>query len=120
MSDALSLRTETAPGGTVTLVAEGELDLFTVPLLRDRLFEELSHIGKAPGPEAAAGAYPVLELVLDLRDVHFIDSAGLALLIEGNRAAGERFAVLIAVNGQVSRALKATRLHEYLSVRVAP
>ncbi len=63
----MTIRAETTPG-TTTLRVAGELDLLTAPELNAALAE-------APG-----------DVVLDLRGVTFVDSAGLAVLVAHRRA----------------------------------
>jgi anti-sigma B factor antagonist len=60
-------------GGTVTITPEGELDVATVPLL-EAAMESQRHLG--------AGT-----LVVDLRGLTFIDSAGVHLLLRWARRA---------------------------------
>ena len=59
-------------GGRTVLIVEGELDLDTVALLRD-------------SAEAELASGDVQTLSLDLADMTFIDSSGLALLVELRR-----------------------------------
>lgn len=75
----------------------GEIDTLTAPLLRDQLAE---HIAAAP------------LLVLDLSDVTFLGSAGLAVLVAGKDDADRRGQRLRLVCGSriVTRALQATGL----------
>src|SRR4051794_34275218 len=65
-------------GATVVVVAVGEIDLVTVDLVEEAL------------DRARAEAQQV---VLDLREVTFIDSAGIRLVVEAARGPGE-FAVV--------------------------
>jgi anti-sigma B factor antagonist len=72
MDDALAIEVRQEPGCTI-VTAAGEIDISTVTRLRERLFE------------AAASGHP---LVVDLNQVSFLDSVGLALLVgTANRAA---------------------------------
>jgi anti-sigma B factor antagonist len=75
----------------------GEIDTLTAPLLRDQLAEQI------------AGS-PLL--VLDLSDVTFLGSAGLAVLVAGKDDADRRGHRLRLVCGSriVTRALQATGL----------
>jgi anti-anti-sigma factor len=70
----LTIRSRTTNGRTV-LSVEGELDLDTVGRLREPAEAEL-----------AAGHVQVL--ALDLAEMSFIDSSGLALLVELRRLSG--------------------------------
>ncbi len=87
--------------GDATIVApEGELDLVTVGALRD----ELGRYG-ADGP-----------LVLDLRGLSFMDSAGVALIVEQQRRAEREeidFRVIRGV-GLVQQLLEVTGLAGHL------
>ena len=68
----MDLTTQTVPGdGCVTLRASGELDLHTAPILRDAALEALRQHGTT--------------MWLDLRDVSFMDSTGLEVLLATRR-----------------------------------
>jgi anti-sigma B factor antagonist len=72
MDEALTIEVRQEQGCAIVAVA-GEIDISTVTRLRERLFDM-----------AASG----LPLVLDLDQVNFIDSVGLAVLVgTANRAA---------------------------------
>jgi len=72
MGEALTVEVRHEQGYTI-VTAAGEIDISTVTRLRERLFEA-----------AASGA----SLVVDLDQVSFIDSVGLAVLVgTANRAA---------------------------------
>jgi anti-anti-sigma factor len=60
--------TQRAQGSNVTLGIKGELDMHTSPQLSERLEEHLHGGAKA--------------MTIDLRDLAFMDSSGLRLLIE--------------------------------------
>jgi anti-sigma B factor antagonist len=93
-ADGLTLRGE-ARNGTAALAVAGELDLATVPALKDAL--------------AQLEGTPALEL--DLSGVSFMDSSGLRALLTARRdaqAAGRRLR-LVAVPPAVSRVLELTR-----------
>jgi anti-sigma B factor antagonist len=95
--DGLSITARRTGAGTV-LELHGELDLRTVPKLRLHLTEAL---------QCHAGA-----VVVDLVDVTFIDSTGLAALLNALRRltrAGRRL-VLACAEGPVWRMLCLTRL----------
>ena len=75
-------------GEAAVLVVSGELDLGTVGILRDRLRSE----------EAQAAI-----VVLDLRQLQFIDSSGLSLVVsEQQRARTEGYRLAVAVGGAAS------------------
>ena len=84
--------------GTVVIAVEGEVDLNTSPGLRTAL---LKAAAKAKGP-----------LAVDLRGVRYMDSSGVATLIEGLKSVrdrGGRF-VLLAPSGPVMKVLQLSRL----------
>jgi len=68
--------------GSAVVVLTGEIDISTVPQLRDRLFEL-----------AGAGEH----VIVDLEQVSFIDSAGLGALIGASRRAQSHGGSLQAV-----------------------
>ena len=75
-------------GEAAVLVVSGELDLGTVGILRDRLRSQ-----------EAQGAI----VVLDLRQLQFIDSSGLSLVVsEQHRAQTEGYRLAVAVGGAAS------------------
>ena len=71
----------TAEGGDTVVVVEGDLDLDTAPALTNCLCDTL-----------AGGAR---RIVVDLRDVSFIDSSGLMALHAAHMAAAESGAALV-------------------------
>ncbi len=75
----------------------GELDTLTSPLLQNRLLEQQAQVGN---------------VVLDLTDVTFLGSAGLAVLVGAKGDADSRGCQLLVVPGSriVKRALEATGL----------
>jgi anti-sigma B factor antagonist len=81
MGEALTIRVRREQGYEIVAVA-GEVDIATVTRLRERLFE------------LAASGRP---LVVDLDQVRFIDSAGLAALVGAARRAAAHGASLQAV-----------------------
>jgi anti-sigma B factor antagonist len=96
--DALTLTTRTGQDGAVTVSVAGELDTFTAPTLLSALDTELER--RPP------------ELVLDLRGVRFLGSAGLAVLVETQKSANapEIALQLIATTRPVIRPLEVTGL----------
>lgn len=86
----------------MVVVAEGELDLGSVELLRAAL----------QGPDGTGD-----RVVLDLRGLTFIDSSGLSLIVgEQQRAQAESFAFAVAVGGatEVQRLFDLAGLRETL------
>lgn len=83
---------------------EGELDIATVPALRERLLGVLS-----PGPRL---------LIIDLYGVSFCDVAGLAVLVGTQRRATARGIVvrLVAPRPQLAKLLRITGLDHRLTI----
>jgi anti-sigma B factor antagonist len=87
-------------GGVITVVVEGELDLLTAPKLSARIAELLR--------ERAA------DVLVDLGPTAFIDSAGLAILLNVQRRverSGKRLRV-VCDEGPVRRVIELARLEE--------
>ncbi len=102
MDDELNITTS-REGRTVTVVAAGEIDLSTVGELRT-----------AVNSAAADGCD---RLLLDLTGVDFIDSSGLAVLLELRSTLRSRSVMLeLAVgDGPVRQAVEITGLSELLA-----
>jgi anti-sigma B factor antagonist len=92
----------TEAGSTVHLVVTGEVDSSSAPVLRTELASALD-LGPA-------------ELVVDLRAVTFLDSAGLAVLAGAHRRAGEQGGRMhvLAAGRAVIRPMQITGLWELL------
>ena len=92
------------PDSVLTLF--GELDLASSPALEEEL-------------DRVAGSARV---VIDLRELEFIDSTGLSVLVKAHQRAGEegREFGLVKGAGQVERLLSLTGLAERLNVADAP
>jgi anti-sigma B factor antagonist len=104
VSTTSPLDVEVIPAGThVCVRPAGEIDLFSCGSLRQRL-DELWASGCA-------------DVVLDLREVTFMDSAGVHLLIDHHkRAAANNAAFSIIAGGQpVTRVLELTGIDELLT-----
>lgn len=89
-------------GGWHILGVTGELDLASAPMLDTRL--------------AGLGGGPV---ALDVRDVTFIDSSGLSIVIAGVHRArdrGGRLVVVAAEDGPVQRIMTLTGLDQLIDV----
>jgi anti-sigma B factor antagonist len=97
-ADLLRLDVRKDPSGTTTIRALGEIDLITSPLLRDRVLEQLRE--------------EIRKLVLDLRQVDFLASSGLAVLVEIRTEALKRGIALrlVTASRSVLRPLAATGL----------
>ena len=91
-------------GSTSVLAVTGELDLRTSPELEERLARVWS-----------AGAEL---LILDLRQIEFMDSTGLRVLLGAHQRAQERGRRFALVRGadQVERVLKLTGVRDLLTV----
>ena len=95
-------------GSAWILAASGELDLRTSPELEERLDRAW-----------AAGAELV---ILDLRQIDFMDSTGLRVLLGSHQRAqetGRRFALVRGAD-QVERVLTLTGVHDLLTIVDAP
>ena len=92
----------------VVLHLDGELDLASAPQ-----FE-----GELERADVTAAA----TLVLDLRDLQFIDSAGLRMIVSAHENARERGQEFAVTRGseQVQRLLAITRIGEHLRIIDAP
>ena len=91
-------------GPTVTLLARGEIDVSTASELR-------RHLEEALGSAAT-------EVVADLTGVDFIDSAGIGVLVEGQRRLEEAEKALVVRVSHPStiRVLSITGMDRYLTV----
>jgi anti-anti-sigma factor len=101
---------ETGERGALTVVTlRGELDL----LATAELEPELERLADEPGVEVVA---------LDLRELDFLDSSGLRLVIVCARrlAAGDRRLVLVRGIQAVQRVFEITRMTERLEFVDAP
>lgn len=86
--------------------AQGEVDLTTAPQLREPLM-------------AAATTTGYTDVIVDLREVDFIDSAGLALLVEARKklvAEKRTLHVLLTPGRQPERVLKLGRFDTIMSL----
>jgi anti-anti-sigma factor len=101
------VRHESREGGVV-VIASGEIDLATSPQLRDALL----------APETRSSS-----VVLDLREVTFIDSSGLGVIVGQQKRAqehNEQFAVAVGGAGAVQRILELSGLVKVLDVVTDP
>jgi len=99
----LELTTET-DGTTVRLVLTGELDIAGAA----RVEQELERIEREPPAT----------IVLDLRELAFMDSTGLRVIVAADSRAREQARRLVIVRGTdtVQRIIEMTRLHERLEI----
>jgi anti-sigma B factor antagonist len=92
----------------IVIEVAGELDLASAPALEDELTQ--------------AESSEVELVILDLRELEFIDSTGLGLLVKAHRRAeetGQRFAV-VKGSSQVQRLLDVAGLGERLTLIDSP
>jgi len=98
----------TREGNAVVLSIGGELDLSSSAALEDE-------IGKALGTDAST-------VVIDLRELEFVDSTGLGVLVKANQQAtdaGREFG-LVRGGPQVERLLDLTGLADRLTIADTP
>ncbi|MCG8685861.1 MAG: STAS domain-containing protein [Desulfobacterales bacterium] len=90
--------------GIVQIRVEGEIDMFTSPDLRDTLLPCFSSVTKA--------------IVVDLSGVSFMDSSGIATLVEGLQWSQneDREFVLAGLGKTVFNALSLTKLDNVFSI----
>jgi anti-anti-sigma factor len=89
--------------GTSVLVVAGELDMLTAPQLSQAL-------------DVALGARPPV-LVVDLSEVTFMDSAGLAVLLSAHRESGDGTSLRVVANQRATlRPMELTGVDEYLAL----
>lgn len=97
-------------GGRTTFTPRGELDLATVPELEDKV------LGALASPDA--------QVVLDLRELAFMDSTGVRAVVAAHKAAQESGASLRIVRppreSAVSRVIEISGIHEALGLVDAP
>jgi anti-sigma B factor antagonist len=93
--------------GAIVIKLSGELDLATAPALE----EELERASQSDGG-----------VILDLRELEFMDSTGLSVLVRAHQAAEEAGRALSLVKGppQVQRLLSLTGVAERLNLIDAP
>ncbi|MDQ3577819.1 MAG: STAS domain-containing protein [Actinomycetota bacterium] len=92
--------------GAIVVAAKGEIDMGTAPVLREGLDAAV----------VRAGAEPMI--VVDLLEVGFLASAGLALLVEYNSRCQDLGGVLrvLSTGGPATRAIEVTALDRVLAV----
>lgn len=77
---------ERTESDSLVVTMGGDLDLYTVPALRSRLFEALVTATQGAHDRGSGGAV-VGGLVVDLAGVTFMDSAGLGVLVGAHKRA---------------------------------
>lgn len=95
-------------GDSRLVTVAGEIDMVTTPNLRSFLQQQLEQVGSL--------------LVIDLREVKFLGSSGLAVLVEIRGSARERQLGLRLVcdSREVTRPLQATGLTELFEIHSDP
>lgn len=97
--------TESEPDGNVLIAAKGEVDLGSAPKLRDAI---LKAVKKSKD-----------QVAVDLSGVGYMDSSGVATLVEGLKACrepGKSFA-LVAPSGPVMKVLQLSRLDSVFTIK---
>jgi anti-sigma B factor antagonist len=92
------------PGSAALIRAEGEIDLYSSPKLREAILEAVEE-RRTP-------------IVVNLMHVTYMDSSGVATLIEGFQLSKEYGGVvrLVGLNERVSEVFKLARLHQVFEV----
>jgi anti-sigma B factor antagonist len=104
---AVKIEIEVSSDGTVVSVS-GDVDLYTSPELRKAVLEAT--------PKAAG------RVAVDLGGVKYIDSSGVATLVEGLRSAREHDKGFVLVNPSpaVTQVLELAKLDSIFEVQTAP
>lgn len=103
---AITIDTEDRDG-TPVLKTSGEIDLYSSPQLRDALMKAIT---KADGA-----------VQIDLSEVTYMDSSGVAVLVEGLKAAGKKRLeyTLVAPSQPVLKVLQLSRLDRVFTIEEA-
>jgi anti-sigma B factor antagonist len=102
VSTTVQLRTSRPTPNCVVLTVLGEIDLVTVPVLQSAIAE---HVAAAPN------------LVIDLSEVAFFGSLGLAAIIRARSLADDRGTRLVLVGGdRVRRTMELTQTDDLFSM----
>jgi len=89
--------------GVVVLAPQADIDMSRSPDLRNTIRQEMG-----------SGIH---KMVVDLADVEYMDSSGLATLVEAMRnAGGEKKLVICNMNRQVSAIFEIARLDSFFSI----
>lgn len=100
----ISIESERMPGSAAVITITGELDMYTAPRLKQELLAALED--------------NVLQLVVDMSGVHFIDSSALGVLIGGVKRLkplGGKL-VLVSVDENVNWILQITGLNSVFEI----
>ena len=103
MTSERGARIDAATSGSATVVTiAGEVDIYSSPVVRERVLELIDGRPK---------------VVLDFRDVTFIDSTGVAVFIAARRQAEQQSTELtVRASGQVHKVLEMVGLTKYLTL----
>lgn len=115
--DTLTIRTYADEASGMPIVAaNGDVDLSTTPTLREALEAVFTKVSATPS-SGVAGV-----VALDMREVGFIDSAGLALLVEIRKRFYDKnkLALLVQKGSQPERVLRLGRFDTFLKVAYQP
>jgi len=105
----MGLKIDTAEReGTLRITVGGEVDLYTSPDLRSAIIKAV--------PTAASG------VEVELSGVEYMDSSGVATLVEGFKSARENSKkfVLVAPSASVMKVLELARLDAVFEIEKAP
>lgn len=96
-------------GEKTKVILHEDLDLYSVPVVRPIIMEAIE-------------THPAGEFVIDLSEVIFVDSAGLALLLalRKNPSLDGRLSVIVAEESHPQRVLQMTHLDTYINVIASP
>jgi anti-anti-sigma factor len=108
MSNHYTLHVSNVNTSTIHLRVAGEVDMAAAPVVMDAIL-------------GAALSNPTFEVRVDLDDVSFIDSMGLAALIEAHRRLADQQVRLVFgdVSANVRKLLEITGTADYLGVHAA-
>jgi anti-anti-sigma factor len=104
--DGLLRITPVDAGGAVVVAAAGEVDLATGPKLRAAVAELLERPGPVP-------------VVIDLTEVNFLGSTGIAVLVDAHWEAAQLHVplkIVVTRDGPVHRTLRTTGVDHHLSL----
>ena len=99
---------ETTTGDHILIAVRGEVDLYSSPRLRTALLDAVPAAGIA--------------VEVDLSGVEYIDSSGVATLVEGLKSAREnnKEFILVEPSAPVRQVLELARLDSIFEVKSAP
>lgn len=100
----LSMQSERTEDGAAVITVAGELDLYTAPRLKEELLSILE-VG-------------ILKIVVDMTEIHFIDSSALGVLIGGIKRLKPKGGklVLVSVDENVNWIFQITGLNSVFDI----